>query len=275
MFPLEWLYLHSYDPVLVEQKSPQIERKLWTPQSLKAGGLPTVQFEDVMRDDKGVAEWTRKIYEYGFCMVSGIPATSEATQRLIERIAHIRHTHYGGFWEFTADLAKNDTAYTNLYLPPHTDGTYWTYSPGLQLLHCLEHDGTGGENILVDSFEAAKAFKTQYPDSYELLSRVRIPAHSAGEETVCITPERARTVFSHHPETGELTQVTWNNDDRSTMDRWDDPALVPQFYTAIKRWRATLKEREMANPLVPGTAVSKFETKVLCYFFTPMLTYSL
>ena len=30
----------------------------------------------------------------------------------------------GKFWEFTADLAKGDTAYTNIALGAHTDNTY-------------------------------------------------------------------------------------------------------------------------------------------------------
>lgn len=31
----------------------------------------------------------------------------------------------GKFWEFTADMAKGDTAYTNLALGAHTDNTYF------------------------------------------------------------------------------------------------------------------------------------------------------
>ena len=31
----------------------------------------------------------------------------------------------GRFWEFTSDLAKGDTAYTNLALGAHTDNTYF------------------------------------------------------------------------------------------------------------------------------------------------------
>ena len=31
----------------------------------------------------------------------------------------------GKFWDFTADLARVDTAYTNLALPAHTDTTYF------------------------------------------------------------------------------------------------------------------------------------------------------
>lgn len=48
-----------------------------------------------MEDDRAVAIWTHKIFTYGFCIVNGTPATPEATQALIERIAFVRHTHYG------------------------------------------------------------------------------------------------------------------------------------------------------------------------------------
>jgi trimethyllysine dioxygenase len=36
----------------------------------------------------------------------------------------------GGFWEFTADMAHNDTAYTTLSLQLHTDNTYFTDPAG-------------------------------------------------------------------------------------------------------------------------------------------------
>lgn len=54
-----------------------------------------MDYEAVMEDDRAVAIWTHKIYKYGFCIVNGVPVTPEATQALVERIAFIRHTHYG------------------------------------------------------------------------------------------------------------------------------------------------------------------------------------
>ena len=33
--------------------------------------------------------------KYGFCFVKGVPATPEATKEVVERISHIKHTHYG------------------------------------------------------------------------------------------------------------------------------------------------------------------------------------
>lgn len=76
-----------------------------------------------------------------------MPATPDATQRLLEQIGPIRNTHYGtvilrscdtmlwrvftnafagGFYDFTSDLSSKDTAYTSESLEPHTDTTYFT-----------------------------------------------------------------------------------------------------------------------------------------------------
>lgn len=80
---------------------------------------------------------------FGFCLVSGVPATPEATEELSKRIGFIRETQCkysilpfpgcamersvvdGKFWKFTADLAKGDTAYTTMALGAHTDNTYF------------------------------------------------------------------------------------------------------------------------------------------------------
>jgi trimethyllysine dioxygenase len=242
-FPVDWLVLHSYNPVLVADKTKRIERSLWNAAEIKQN-WPAVEYSDVMAKESAVGEWARKIFVHGFCMVDNVPATPEDTEKLIERLSYIKPTHYGGFWDFTADLAKNDTAYTNLTLASHTDGTYWSDTPGLQLFHMLYHDGTGGENMLVDGFKAAEALKAQSPEAYDILSRTLIPAHSAGEEDVCITPTMPLPVFTHHNQTGELVQVRWNNCDRSVMDQWKDPADVVKFYKAIRLWNALLTSPE-------------------------------
>lgn len=65
-----------------------------------------------MSSDEGLREWLQKIvrfrysfcldhyltaikYLHGFCFVKGVPVDPESTQTLLERIAFIRHTHYG------------------------------------------------------------------------------------------------------------------------------------------------------------------------------------
>lgn len=252
-FDLEWLVLHSYNPTIVENKSAELKKKLWDTEYIKAN-WPEVKYSDVMDSEEGVKEWANKIYSNGFSMVEGVPVSPEATEKLIERLSYIKPTHYGGFWDFTADLSKNDTAYTNLTIASHTDGTYWSDTPGLQLFHMLHHDGTGGENMLVDGFKCAEKLKAQSPEAYKVLSTVRVPAHSAGEEDVCITPAIAMPVFTHNPQTGELIQVRWNNCDRSIMDQWTDPSQVLEFYKAARLWHKLLTDpaNEIQIQLKPG-----------------------
>ena len=72
-------------------------------------------------------------FDIGFSFVENVPATPEATKDLIEHLAYIMPSHYGGFWDFTSDLSHSDTAYTTLPLPAHTDTTYYSQSAGLQL----------------------------------------------------------------------------------------------------------------------------------------------
>ncbi|KAL8410056.1 hypothetical protein RB594_008232 [Gaeumannomyces avenae] len=103
---------------------------------------PTALYSKVMdpdNNDFGVSVLTSHLMRHGFVFVPGTPATPEDTEKLLERIAFVRVTHYGGFYDFIPDLAKADTAYTNLALPAHTDTTYFTDPAGLQAFHLLSH----------------------------------------------------------------------------------------------------------------------------------------
>ncbi len=195
-----------------------------------------------------------------------MPPTPTDTEALIRRIAFIRETHYGGFWDFTSDLAHGDTAYTDLALQAHTDTTYFTDPAGLQMFHLLSHtasktsaSGTkgpsGGESLLVDGFLAAAVLKDVHPDAYDTLSRVRIRTHSAGDENTMIRPllDGGYPILQHDEATGELVLVRYNNDDRSVL-RIDADDVEP-FYDALTKWNAILTnpEGEYRVQLKPGT----------------------
>ncbi|KAG7192705.1 uncharacterized protein KQ657_001488 [Scheffersomyces spartinae] len=254
----EWLYLHAYYPRLVPvdeklagQKT-KLKQQLWTVDSIKKT-MPTVDFNQVLDSEDALTDWILKIWLHGFCLIDNVPVNPEDTQKLVERLMYIRPTHYGGFWDFTSDLAKADTAYTNFDIAGHTDGTYWNDTPGLQLFHLLAHDGEGGTTSLVDAFQCAKEYKKLYPEYFDLLTKIPVPAHSAGEEMVCIQPDIAQPIFKLDLQ-GELVQVRWNQSDRSCMDSWTDPELVPKFYDAITKWFAlvTKPENELFYQLKPG-----------------------
>ncbi|THH26991.1 hypothetical protein EUX98_g7196 [Antrodiella citrinella] len=219
---------------------------------------PTVAYTDIMSDnDEGLFKWLSHVEKFGFCFVSGVPPTPEATEEMAKRIGFIRETQYGKFWEFTADQSKGDTAYTNIALGAHTDNTYFTDPCGLQMFHLLSHtEGTGGSTLLVDGFYVASLLKELHPTAYEILTRVGVPAHAAGEtDSMYVpTPQGAYPVLREM--NGELVQVRWNNDDRSVMNNLA-PAELEEWYEAIRLWHKliTSADSEYWVQLSPGTAV--------------------
>jgi trimethyllysine dioxygenase len=226
------------------------ERVHWDAETI-AEQWPTVPYAAVIEGDDGLNEWIRKVATYGFCIVTGTPTTIEATDHLVRRVGYIRETIFGGFWDFQADLSKADTAYTNLELLPHTDGTYSHDAPGLQLLHCLAFDGTGGQSTMVDGFRIASELRSSQPDMYEVLSRVEVPGQYIGDGSHLMA---SRPVF-RHDQSGELVQVSYNNADRA-------PFLLPpremdQFYAAIRAFESLSNDHRLqwrrVNP--PGEAM--------------------
>lgn len=195
--------------------------------------------------------------EYGFCYIDNTPSPDPApTEALLQRIAFIRETHYGGFYDFTADLASQDTAYTNIALEAHTDNTYFSDPAGLQAFHLLSHtDGSGGASLLVDGFKVAADLREADPEAYNLLSTVNVHAHASGNEGISIMPYRGFPVFEHDPATGELLRVRWNSSDRASVEMPIEE--VGAWYAAARKLDALLKsaENEYWEQLTPGRVV--------------------
>ncbi|CAO3695198.1 hypothetical protein G6F70_006257 [Rhizopus microsporus] len=258
----DWLYTHSYSPILrasdpLEGKRP----KLWDA-SLKLDAVP---HEAVMNTDEGLRQWLDQLETYGIAFVEGVPTTVEATEALARRICFLRETHYSeGIWSFTADLAHADTAYTTLALGAHTDNTYFTEPSGLQMFHKLEFNGKGGDSLFVDGFHVAKQLKEESPNAYQTLSKTLIPTHSAGDENVLIAPTpRAFPILNHGPD-GDLYQIRYNNDDRSTMNHLSSSQL-DEFYDALFMWHKLLTsaKNELWDSLPPGRVVTFDNWRVL------------
>jgi trimethyllysine dioxygenase len=208
---------------------------------------PRVPYDAIMAADDGLVRWLEAVEVYGFCLADGVPATPEDTAALARRIGYLRATIFGELWDFTADLAKADTAYTNLELRPHTDGTYALDAPGLQLFHCLEFAGSGGESILVDGFRIADELRAADPDAYETLAAVEVTGQYLGDGANLMA---TRPVFRE--EHGRLVQVTYNNYDRAPFRLPD--AEMRAFYRALKAFEALANDARLQwrYPLRPG-----------------------
>ncbi|RED44161.1 trimethyllysine dioxygenase [Aestuariispira insulae] len=227
------------------------EKAHWAAADLK-GALPEEDWAAVMAEDNnGLKSWMEKIDLHGFALVKGVPATPEATQDVLRRIGYIRETIFGGFWDFTANLAFADTAYSNVEIGPHTDGTYSIDSPGYQAFHCLEFDGTGGESIFVDGFKVAEDLRQSDPEAFETLTQVMVPAQYRGD---------GAHLMAEHPvigldRQGNLKKITYNNYDRAPFRLEND--LQDRFYRAIGLFHEMINDRayQLRFGLRPGTVV--------------------
>ncbi len=213
---------------------------------------------------------------YGFAFVRDTPFPDPAhTRDLLERIAFIRLTHYGGFYDFIPDLAMADTAYTTLALAAHTDTTYFTDPAGLQAFHLLSHDAPpprpgsegprpgeasslGGSSLLVDGFHAARVLEKEDPAAYQLLGRVKLPWHASGNKGITLAPDKRYPVLEHHDDSGKLHRVRWNNDDRGVVPFGDGPDPAA-WYDAAWKWDAILRRDSMEFwcHLRPGVTLSE------------------
>ncbi len=248
VLPVEFLHAHRQPSATDDTLA--VERVLWDGESI-LGDWPVVDHGAVMSDDAAAAHWLDQIARFGFCIVSGTPTTVGATEALARRIGYVRETIFGGMWEFQADLSRADTAYTNHTLRPHTDGTYSEDAPGLQLLHCLAFDGTGGESTMVDGFRVAAQLRVAEPELYHVLSNVDVPGRYVGDG---VHLRAARPVFRHDTE-GLLEQVSFNNADRAPFSLPTDE--MRRFYEALRAFERRVNDERLQWRRVnrPGEAL--------------------
>lgn len=228
----------------------EVEPVLWDKAALVP--TPSVPYDEIMASDEGTIRWLAEVARYGFAFATGTPPTREATEGLVHRVAYVRESIFGGFWEFTADLKHADLAYTTTELLAHSDGTYSHDAPGLQLLHCLEFlDAVGGDSTMVDGFRIAAELRESHPEHYELLSSFAVPAQYIGDGAHLMS---ARPML-RHDHTGRLVQVSLNNGDRA-------PFLLPPdemaaFYDALRAFEELANDPRLQwqHVLAPGEAM--------------------
>lgn len=241
-------FLAQYRTPRAASTSLGIDQVLWDAETIVP--TPSTPYEAIMNTDDGLLDWLTKVTKYGFALAVGVPATGAATEELLERVAYIRRTIFGGFWEFEADMSKADTAYTNIELLSHTDATYSNDAP-VQLLHCLYFEGTGGESTIADSFNVAAELKKQSPQHYETLSTVLVPGQYIGDGAHLMA---ARPVLRHDYR-GNLVQVSFNNADRAPFLLAPDEMIA--FYDAVRAFDILSNEDRLQwrHQLVPGEAM--------------------
>jgi trimethyllysine dioxygenase len=221
--------------------------------------FPEISFEEFMNKG-GLNKWLGHIQTNGFVLVTETPASADTTKELMERMAYVRNSIFGGFSVWDNKLENpDDTAFTSLSIEPHTDGTYVHDAPGLQTLHCLKKDSVGGENQLVDGLAIAEKMRVEYPEYFKILSKINIPGRYIKTDTYL---EAKRPLFRVNDEE-KVVQVSFNNHDRAPF-RLDNDSMN-QFYEAYKVFHnfANDKSRQFQFMLEPGKVLTFDNWRVL------------
>ncbi|XP_044090885.1 trimethyllysine dioxygenase, mitochondrial isoform X1 [Neovison vison] len=227
-YDLDWLVRNSYEGQKQKVIQPRI---LWNAEIYQRAQVPSVDFQSFLETNEGLKNFLQNFLLYGIAFIENVPPTQEHTEKLAERISLIRETIYGRMWYFTSDFSRGDTAYTKLALDRHTDTTYLQEPCGIQVFHCLKHEGTGGRTLLVDGFYAAEQVLQRAPEEFELLTKVPLKheyIENVGEchnHMIGVGP-----VLNIYPWNKELYLIRYNNYDRAVIN------TVP--YDVVHRWYA-------------------------------------
>ncbi|KAM7225347.1 hypothetical protein CapIbe_023324 [Capra ibex] len=250
-YDLDWLVKNSYEGQKQKVIQPRI---LWNAEIYQQAQVPAVDFQTFLETKEGLKNFLQNFLLYGIAFVENVPPTQKHTEKVAERISLIRETIYGRMWFFTSDFSRGDTAYTKLALDRHTDTTYFQEPCGIQVFHCLKHEGTGGRTLLVDGFYAAEQVLQKEPEEFELLSKVPLKheyIENVGEcqnHMIGVGP-----VLNIYPWNKELYLIRYNNYDRAVINTvpYD---VVHRWYTAHRTLTRELRrpENEFWVKLKPG-----------------------
>jgi gamma-butyrobetaine dioxygenase len=151
----------------------------------KLKDLPRVAWTDAPGDELK-SSWLESFLKLGFIIFTGVPTEPQTVLKVGAAFGYARDTNFGVYFDVRSVPDACDLAYTSLFLDPHTDNPYRSPVPGVQLLHCLVNETSGGLSTLVDGFAAAEALREQDPESFLILARtpVRFRYRDADTELV-------------------------------------------------------------------------------------------
>jgi gamma-butyrobetaine dioxygenase len=133
--------------------------------------------------DAELLTWLDPFLTLGFVIFEGVPSAPETVLRVGAMFGFVRETNFGALFDVRSTPNATDLAYTSLSLDPHTDNPYRHPVPGIQLLHCLANETSGGLSTLVDGFAVAEALRRQQPQAFDIMSSTPVRFQYIAEDT--------------------------------------------------------------------------------------------
>lgn len=136
-----------------------------------------------LSDEARLLDAVTAYLEYGFLIVENTPTERDSILTIAAKFGFVRETNFGRYFEVYSRADSEDLAYRPVRLGPHTDNPYREPVPGIQLLHCLKNETTGGLSTLVDGFACTEMLRAEDPDGYRLLADLSVRYHFDDPDT--------------------------------------------------------------------------------------------
>ena len=206
-----WLLSHCYSEEVVRSK--QWNPIVWNKEKI-THELPKAKSHTLIESDAALLNWLRDLRDYGIGVVTDVETKLGALKAVTDRISFMRESNYGTLFDVTTTAKANTSANTNIRLPLHTDLSARELQPGLQFLHCLVNDATGGESIFVDGFKIAEFMREHHPEEFQALTT--IPMSFNNKDPYCDYHHRGTIIATDS--NGEVTEVRHANFIRGPID---------------------------------------------------------
>ncbi|MGB6603142.1 MAG: TauD/TfdA family dioxygenase [Steroidobacteraceae bacterium] len=224
----------------------------------KLGALPRARWSAEPVEGQ-LESWLESFLERGFVILEGVPAEPGMVLRVGAQFGFVRETNFGALFDVRSTPEATDLAYTSVALDPHTDNPYRTPVPGIQLLHCLVNETSGGLSTLVDGFAVAHALRASHREAFSVLTGtpVRFRYTDADTELTASAAPIALDV------TGELAAIHFSP--RLDFVPLYAPERLEAYYRARRLFDAGLRapDFEIRFLLAQGDLVMFDNTRLL------------
>lgn len=129
---------------------------------------------NALDNDDSLIKGLEAFLTYGLLIITDVPSEPDAVLTVARKFGHVRETNFGKYFEVFTRPNSNDLAYRSVPLGAHTDNPYRDPIPGIQLLHCLDNQTSGGLSTLVDSLAVLEQLEKEDPEGYRLLCDVPV-----------------------------------------------------------------------------------------------------
>ncbi|XP_038052337.1 gamma-butyrobetaine dioxygenase-like [Patiria miniata] len=176
------------------------------------GRIPTFDFQRLLEEDKELYNWLDVLNVKGLALVNGAPIRQGALEELAEKVAYTKTTIYGKTFQVFSKQEASNLAYTPKALLLHIDLPFYNYTPGIQMLHCIEQtsDASGGASQFVDGLQVAEQVRQEFPEMYQTLRTLEVDFRDKGSDYRVYHLKKRRPIIQYN-KYGEFMCVNYND----------------------------------------------------------------